>query len=157
MLLPSSCLRTSFRELQKLIKATSSPSSPFHQSHATEFTDLKVYPPPSPPSPEGESDKKKRKREVEETNSHVSNDTRHAYFPSVFHANRHIASVHEILKKECEQLIELTVRSALLWARRSILRFFVQDKVKLWINLTMPKYASHELPPNLLCLTSELG
>jgi len=39
----------------------------------------------------------------------------------VFHANRHLASVHETLKKECEQLIDLT------------------DKVKLWINLTMPK------------------
>jgi hypothetical protein len=36
----------------------------------------------------------------------------HARFPNVFHANRHIASVHEILKKECEQLIELTVCSA---------------------------------------------
>ncbi|KAH9065640.1 proteasome activator pa28 REG alpha/beta subunit [Lactarius vividus] len=108
-------------ELQNLIKSTSSPSSPFHQSHATAFTDLKVYPPPSPSNSAGESDKKKRKREVEETNSHVSSDTQHARFPNVFHANRHIASVHETLKKECEQLIELT------------------DKVKLWINLTMPK------------------
>ncbi|KAI9444699.1 proteasome activator pa28 REG alpha/beta subunit [Lactarius indigo] len=105
---------------KNLIKSTSSPSSPFHQSHATEFTDLKVYPPPSPSNSAGESDKKKRKREVEETNSHVSNDTQHARFPNVFHANRHIVSVHETLKKECEQLIELT------------------DKVKLWINLTMP-------------------
>ncbi|KAH9035075.1 proteasome activator pa28 REG alpha/beta subunit [Lactarius hengduanensis] len=109
------------RELQNFIKSTSSPSSPFHQSHATEFTDLKVYPSPSPSNSAGESDKKKRKREVEETNSHVSSDTQHARFPNVFHANRHIASVHETLKKECEQLIELT------------------DKVKLWINLTMPK------------------
>ncbi|KAH9178602.1 proteasome activator pa28 REG alpha/beta subunit [Lactarius sanguifluus] len=108
-------------ELQNLIKSTSSPSSPFHQSHATEYTDLKVYPPPSPSNSAGESDKKKRKREVGETNSHVSSDIQHARFPNVFHANRHIASVHETLKKECEQLIELT------------------DKVKLWINLTMPK------------------
>ncbi|KAH8992487.1 proteasome activator pa28 REG alpha/beta subunit [Lactarius akahatsu] len=108
-------------ELQNLITSTSSPSSPFHQSHATEFTDLKVYPPPSTSNSAGESDKKKRKREVEETNSHESSDTQHARFPNVFHANRHIVSVHETLKKECEQLIELT------------------DKVKLWINLTMPK------------------
>ncbi|KAH8990177.1 proteasome activator pa28 REG alpha/beta subunit [Lactarius hatsudake] len=108
-------------ELQNLIKSTSSPSSPFHQSHATECTDLKVYPPPSPSNSAGESDKKKRKREVEESNSHVSSDIQHARFPNVFHANRHIAAVHEALKKECEQLIELT------------------DKVKLWINLTMPK------------------
>ena len=70
---------------------------------------MKVYPPLSPSNSAGESDKKKRKREVEETNSHVPNDTQHARFPNVFHANQHIASVHETLKKECEQLIELTV------------------------------------------------
>ncbi len=30
----------------------------------------------------------------------------------MFHANRHIVSVHETIKKECEQLIDLTVCSA---------------------------------------------
>jgi len=32
----------------------------------------------------------------------------------VFHANKHLLLVNETLKKECEQLIELTVRTAFL-------------------------------------------
>ncbi|KAH9995999.1 proteasome activator pa28 REG alpha/beta subunit [Russula vinacea] len=68
-----------------------------------------------------EPDKKKRKREAGEPNDHVLSDTQHARFPNVFHTNKHLLLVNETLKKECEQLIELT------------------DKVKLWINLTMPK------------------
>ncbi|KAI0275331.1 proteasome activator pa28 REG alpha beta subunit [Gloeopeniophorella convolvens] len=106
-------------ELQQLIKSTLSPSSQFHQSHAATSTDATVYPPPSTPSTNGEPDKKKRKRESEEV--HVANDTQHARFPNAFHANKHLVSVHEALKKECEELIDLT------------------DRVKLWINLTMPK------------------
>jgi hypothetical protein len=97
------------RELQKLIKSTSSPSSPFHQSHAAGSTDVMVHPPPVSSNSTGEPDKKKRKREVEETNDHVTSDTQHARFPNVFHANKHFQSVHDTLKKECEQLIELTV------------------------------------------------
>jgi proteasome activator subunit 3 (PA28 gamma) len=101
------------RELQKLIKSSSSPSSsPFHQSHAAGSTDVTVYPPPTSSNSNGEPDKKKRKREVEETNDHVTSDTQHARFPNVFHANNHLISVHEALKKECEQLVELTVGSA---------------------------------------------
>ncbi|KAI0285455.1 proteasome activator pa28 beta subunit-domain-containing protein [Russula aff. rugulosa BPL654] len=68
-----------------------------------------------------EPDKKKRKRENGEPDDHALNDTQHARFPNLFHANKHLLLVNETLKKECEQLIELT------------------DKVKLWINLTMPK------------------
>ncbi|KAI0257022.1 proteasome activator pa28 REG alpha/beta subunit [Lactifluus subvellereus] len=107
---------------KKLIKSTSSSSSPFHQSHAAGSTDVTVYPPPISSNSTGEPDKKKRKREVEETNDHVLSDTQHARFPNLFHTNKHLLSVHETLKKECEQLIDLT------------------DKVKLWINLTMPNY-----------------
>lgn len=108
-------------ELQKLIKSTSSPSSPFHQSHAAGSTDAIVHPPPNASNSIAEPDKKKRKREAGENNDHVLNDTQHARFPNLFHANKHIVSVHEMVKRECEQLIDLT------------------DKVKLWINLTMPK------------------
>jgi len=105
-------------ELQKLIKSTALPSSPFHQSHASASTDVTVHP---PPNGSGEPDKKKRKREAGETADHVLSDTQHARFPNAFHSNKHLVAVHETLKKECEQLIELT------------------DKIKLWINLTMPK------------------
>ncbi|KAH9965106.1 proteasome activator pa28 REG alpha/beta subunit [Lactifluus volemus] len=89
-------------------------TSPFHQSHAAGSTDVTVYPPPISSNSIGEPDKKKRKRE-------------HARFPNVFHGNKHLISVHEALKKECEQLVELT------------------DKVKLWINLTMPNGDNFEV------------
>jgi hypothetical protein len=107
-----SLTHSSSRELQKLIKSASSPSSPFHQSHAAGSTDVTVHPPPISSNSTGEPDKKKRKREVEETNDHITSDTQHARFPNVFHTNRHLFTVHETLKKECEQLIELTVGSA---------------------------------------------
>jgi len=108
-------------ELQKLIKSTSLPSSPFHQSHAAGSTDVTVHPPPSASHSTEEPDKKKRKREAAETNDRVLSDTQHARFPNLFHTNKHLVTVHEMVKKECEQIIEFT------------------DKVKLWINLTMPK------------------
>ncbi|KAF8506579.1 proteasome activator pa28 REG alpha/beta subunit [Russula emetica] len=108
-------------ELQTLIKSTSSPSSPFHQSHAAGSTDVTVHPPPNASNSAAEPDKKKRKREAGEPNDHALSDTQHARFPNLFHTNEHLLLVNETLKKECEQLIELT------------------DKVKLWINMTMPK------------------
>lgn len=64
-----------------------------------------------PPNGSGEPDKKKRKREAGEATDHVLSDTQHARFPNVFHANKHLVAVHETLKKEYEQLIELTVGS----------------------------------------------
>ena len=73
---------------------------------------MTVYPPPISSNSIGEPDKKKRKHEVEEINDHVMSDTQQARFPNVFHANKHLVSVHEALKKECEQLVELTVGSA---------------------------------------------
>jgi len=75
-----------------------------------------VHPPPnaSESNSTGETDKKKRKREVGENNDHVLSDTQHARFPNLFHANKHLATVHETLKSECEQLIELTVSSVFL-------------------------------------------
>jgi proteasome activator subunit 3 (PA28 gamma) len=73
-----------------------------------------VHPPPNASNSTAEPDKKKRKREAGEPNDHDSSDTQHARFPNLFHANKHLVLVNEMLKKECEQLIELTVRSALL-------------------------------------------
>jgi proteasome activator subunit 3 (PA28 gamma) len=73
-----------------------------------------VHPAPNAPNSTGETDKKKRKREVGENNDHVLSDTLHARFPNSFHANKHLVTVHETLKRECEQLIELTVSSVFL-------------------------------------------
>jgi len=82
-----------------------------------------VHPQPNVSNSTAEPDKKKRKREAGESNGHhdALSDTQHARFPNLFHTNKHLLLVNETLKKECEQVIELT------------------DKVKLWINLTMPK------------------
>ncbi|KAA1468049.1 proteasome activator pa28, REG alpha/beta subunit [Dentipellis sp. KUC8613] len=105
-------------ELQQLIESTSSPSSPFHISHAA-TTDTTIYPPP-PTS--DEPDVKKRKLDLDgRAAGNGVNDTRYARFPNLVLANKHLAPVDEAVKRECEQLAELC------------------DKVKLWINLTMPK------------------
>jgi proteasome activator subunit 3 (PA28 gamma) len=73
-----------------------------------------VHPPPNVSNSTAEPDKKKRKREAGELNDHALSDTQHARFPNVFHANKHLLIVNETLKKECEQLIELTVCTAFL-------------------------------------------
>ena len=75
---------------------------------------MTVHPPPNASNPTGETDKKKRKREVGENNNHVLSDIQHAQFPNLFHANKHLVTVHETLKKECEQLVDLTVSSVFL-------------------------------------------
>ncbi|TDL28233.1 proteasome activator pa28, REG alpha/beta subunit [Rickenella mellea] len=49
------------------------------------------------------------------------NNSTYARIPAAMVANKHLIAVHELLKKECEDLIGLC------------------DKVKLWVNLTMPK------------------
>ncbi|EKM61400.1 uncharacterized protein PHACADRAFT_24602 [Phanerochaete carnosa HHB-10118-sp] len=111
-------------ELQEMIVSTSSSSSPFHFSHLT--TDVTVYPSPTTTSDEPES--KKRKLGDSAPNGRMPHDgagTAHtdagARFTNQMVANQHIQKVHGILKKECEELAD------------SI------DKVKLWINLSMPK------------------
>jgi proteasome activator subunit 3 (PA28 gamma) len=73
-----------------------------------------VHPPPNASNSTAEPDKKKRKREAGEPNDHALSDTQHARFPNLFNTNKHLLLVNETLKKECEQLIELTVRTAFL-------------------------------------------
>ncbi|OSX66945.1 hypothetical protein POSPLADRAFT_1042239 [Postia placenta MAD-698-R-SB12] len=114
-------------ELQQLIDASSDPSSPFNISHATSATDVTVYPPPGR-APSEEPDSKKRKRSADDGVNGTSaagltssNDAHHARFPNLILANKHLTTVHAAVKKECEQLAELC------------------DKVKLWVNLSMPK------------------
>ncbi|GBE77412.1 proteasome activator pa28 REG alpha/beta subunit [Sparassis latifolia] len=107
---------------QQLIDSTSEPSSPFHPSHATNFTDVTIYPPPAME----EHEQKKRKLNPDAnlngpSSSGPSNDVRHARYPNLVLANKHTINLHDILKKECEELAESC------------------DKVKLWVNLSMPK------------------
>ncbi|KAI0639981.1 proteasome activator pa28 REG alpha/beta subunit [Trametes polyzona] len=106
--------------LQKLIDSTAETTSPFHLSSASPSTDTTVYPPPSAPA---EPESKKRKLDHGEAVNGISssNDTSHAKNPSKMVGNKHTAALHEQLKRECEALAELC------------------DKVKLWINLSMPR------------------
>jgi len=114
-------------ELQALLDTTSSPSSPFHISHAASSTDATVYPAPSNLD-EREYDTKKRKRNtasnaivVDGSVAGNGNSTQYARFPNRFRANGHIHTVNVDIKNLSEELIDLC------------------DKVKLWINLTMPR------------------
>ncbi|KAI0361005.1 proteasome activator pa28 REG alpha/beta subunit [Trametes cingulata] len=107
-------------DLQKLIDSTSQPTSPFHLSHAPHSTDATVYPPPSAST---EPEAKKRKLETGGAPNGVStsSDASHAKHPGKMLSNKHTIALHEHLKRECEELADLC------------------DKVKLWINLSMPK------------------
>ncbi|KAI0756327.1 proteasome activator pa28 [Daedaleopsis nitida] len=111
--------------MQQLIDSTREPSSPFHSSHSPHTTDATVYPTPTPPS---EPESKKRKLDsgdavngASSSNATASNDAHHAKHPGHMLSNKHNVAIHEQLKQECETLAELC------------------DKVKLWINLSMPK------------------
>ncbi|KAI1793163.1 proteasome activator pa28 REG alpha/beta subunit [Ganoderma leucocontextum] len=93
--------------------------SPFHISHAPKTTDSTVYP---TPVPSAEPEPKKRKLDSgDAVNGIIHTETKHAKNPSAMVANKHIGALHEQLKRECQTLAELC------------------DKVKLWINLSMPK------------------
>ncbi|KAH9937379.1 proteasome activator pa28 REG alpha beta subunit [Fomitopsis serialis] len=112
-------------EIQQLIDSTNDSSSQFHTSHAATSTNPTVYPPPN--STEEGPDVKKRKLHSSDANGVVSmgltaaNDIHHAVYPNLVKSNQHIDNVHTVVKRECEQLADLC------------------DKVKLWVNLSMPK------------------
>ncbi|KAJ7675382.1 proteasome activator pa28 REG alpha beta subunit [Mycena rosella] len=111
------------RELQKLIQSTSVPGSPYHRDLTTTTTDTTVYPPPALLHTNGEQPQLK-KRKMDDgslASAELANDTQHARIPSLVLANKHMTTLHETLKRECEELAILT------------------DQVKLWISLTMPK------------------
>jgi len=107
-------------DLSELLETTLTPESPFHLSHASSSTDTTVY--PHTESPSDDPTTKKRKLNGDgDVEASIVNDTQFARFASRVHANNHLAKVHGILKKECEQLVIYT------------------DHVKLWVTLTMPK------------------
>ncbi|KAJ3531080.1 hypothetical protein NM688_g7625 [Phlebia brevispora] len=114
-------------QLQELIISMSSSDSVFNMSNATSHTDTTIYPPPADFVSSDEPDTKKRKLSDGGVNGTASvahtaaNVTGTARFTNSMHANKHLTLVFAALKKECEELVE------------SI------DKVKLWVNLSMPK------------------
>lgn len=110
---------TKILELQEMIDESLTSSSIFNVANAS-LCDISVHPPP--PTSEG-PDVKKRKLEngIVENGVTSANRGEHARFPDLVRFNPHISAVHDIIKKECDVLISNC------------------DKVKLWINLSMPK------------------
>ncbi|THV07608.1 proteasome activator pa28, REG alpha/beta subunit [Dendrothele bispora CBS 962.96] len=109
---------TKILELQKLISSINDPESPFNISRGAE-TDATVYPPPSSNEPPS---KKRKTSEDTSGNSGISdNDTQNARLENLVVANKRVKSVHEIIKKQCQELA------------------FSIDKVKLWLTISLPK------------------
>ncbi|KAJ7040379.1 proteasome activator pa28 REG alpha beta subunit [Mycena alexandri] len=106
--------------LHEQIQLTSLPSSPYHRDQTSTTTDTTVYPPPGASQNTGEQPQAK-KRKTDEGSASGANDVQYARLPNLVLANKHMATLHANLKRECEELVVLA------------------DQVKLWISLTMPK------------------
>jgi proteasome activator subunit 3 (PA28 gamma) len=107
-------------ELTSLIETTNAKDSPYQISQAAASTDTTIYPPPSPEANGPSSHKRKRNEDGSAAPAYV-NETVNARYPELVHANNLISKLHETVKLECAQLSDSC------------------DKVKLWVNLTMPK------------------
>ncbi|KAF5368605.1 hypothetical protein D9758_002318 [Tetrapyrgos nigripes] len=106
---------------KKLISSINDPDSPFNPSRDTE-TDTTVYPPPASTDPPS----KKRKLSDDATgtsdnSSVISNDTQNARLMNMVLSNKRVKSMHDVVKKECEELASNI------------------DKVKLWLTINLPK------------------
>lgn len=99
--------RSGARELQKLIDSTSSPSSPYYRDQ-TMTTDTTVYPAPGSDGNQLQQNKK-RKMDDGSSSSGSANDTQYARYPNLVIANKRMVELHATLKKECEELVSLTV------------------------------------------------
>ena len=115
-----------------MIQATPTPSQSPHSSHIFKFTDLSA-PLSINSNVSFESPSKKRKigsSEVECSTLPVSfaSDSESTY-----------TQVHKIIKKECEELIELIVHLSVLIPFLFVHFESIQDEAKLWITLSLSK------------------
>ncbi|KAG1749784.1 proteasome activator pa28 REG alpha beta subunit [Suillus paluster] len=108
-------------ELTSLIESTKSDDSPYQISQAAASTDTTVYPSPSSTAKNGPSSNKRKRNEDGSGSPAHANETVSARYPELVQANKLISKLHETTKSECAQLSDSC------------------DKVKLWVNLTMPK------------------
>ncbi|ESK98084.1 proteasome activator complex subunit 3 [Moniliophthora roreri MCA 2997] len=106
----------------KLIASTNDPKSPFHPSHVATSIDTRVYPPPAQPNEDEPPTKKRKSSEPSNRDSVTShNDTQSARFENLVKSNFHAKSLHDVVKKECEEIATLI------------------DHIKLWVTLRMPR------------------
>ncbi|VDB86603.1 unnamed protein product [Peniophora sp. CBMAI 1063] len=108
-------------ELQQLIVDSDAESSPFHSSHGTSHTDSTVYPPSSASEVSGPDSKKRKLDHDPSSMNGFGADSGSPRFTQRMLANQHLQAVHTIVKDQCTEISLLC------------------DKVKLWVNLTMPK------------------
>ena len=113
-----------------MIQATPNPSPSSHSSHIFKFTDLSA-PPSNNSNVSFESPSKKRKI----GNSEVECST----LPVSFTSEGTHTQVHKIIKRECEELIELIVHLSILIPFLSVHSESIQDQAKLWITLSLSK------------------
>ncbi|KAF7436566.1 hypothetical protein PC9H_003399 [Pleurotus ostreatus] len=104
----------------KLMFTYSDADSPFNMLHSKK-TDTTIYPPPSNADVEDPHTKKRRRTADGSAENGDVHHTPRPKYSDLVHSNEHISSLHETVKKECDQLADLC------------------DQVKLWVNLTMPK------------------
>lgn len=104
---------TSNSELTELIESTKNTDSPFHISHTSNATDTTVHPAPSvSPAPAGPQPKKRKLDNGPSgaDKAPAPSDTKYASFPNHVSANQHmVEKVHDIIKKESEELASLVV------------------------------------------------
>ncbi|KAG2154626.1 proteasome activator pa28 REG alpha beta subunit [Suillus clintonianus] len=105
-------------------KSTQAEDSPYQISRADASTDATIHPPPSSAEINGPSSNKRKRNEDGSASLAHMNETVNARYPELVHANKLISKLHETIKLECAQLSDSC------------------DKVKLWVNLTMPKCIS---------------
>jgi len=107
-------------QLNQQIEKASTPESAYHISNAEASADATVYPPPTVSEPPT----KKRRHENGDTSvaaAPIESGEGGPRFLNRMVANHKLRSLHDELKKEYMELVDLC------------------DKVKLWVNLTMPK------------------
>ena len=119
------------------IESMTTPESNFNESQALNGTDVTVYPEPF------HSIETKKRRLEDGTMDVVGQpaSTTYARLPSQMVANQHLVKVHNEIKKECEELVQLIVRKVSAFCLAPSCAYSDQDKIKLWVNLTMPKWA----------------
>ncbi|KAG2023005.1 hypothetical protein CC2G_000711 [Coprinopsis cinerea AmutBmut pab1-1] len=110
-------------ELTDFLKTLNDPASPFHLSNALKTSDPTVYPPSESLRHDGPSGKKRKLEdsEVPSGQGQAGAGTSPRY-PDHVKANDHMTNkIYNFVKKECEELADLT------------------DQVRLWVTLTLPK------------------
>ena len=115
-----------------MIQAAPNPSSPFHSSHISNLTELSALSNNS--NVIFESPSKKRKI-GDRSNSEVECSA----LPVAFASESNHTQVHKIIKRECEELVELIVHRSISIPFLSTHFESIQDQAKLWITLSLSK------------------